>query len=377
MNFKFGAIALALAAPAAFAQSSVTVYGVVDAYGEYLHGASTDVRVQSGGLNGSRIGFKGTEDLGSGYYVDFALEGGLNLDTGSSAQGGALFGRQAFGALRSTEFGTISAGRQYSTLYTITDQFSVFSNTPAGASTAIIGGFAGGYEPVQGSSATATTVSNATGAGLNGSPARVNNSVRYTTPSFSGFTASGLYGAGEITGQTTKTRLYDLSARYTGYGLDAVVSFVNDKAQGAALATSADVNIITVAAKYTIDVAHIEAGYLHGDDKRNIAVKQSGQGFWVGADYRIGASLLKAQYVHNKLDNTGAGYAIVSGNTAKTNAYGLGYQYDLSKRTSVYTSATRMQNKGVARFDTSIPAGLTAAGDLSINQYVLGIRHSF
>ena len=349
MNFKFGAIALALAAPAAFAQSSVTIYGVVDAYGEYLHGASTDVRVQSGGLN---------------------------LDTGSSAQGGALFGRQAFGALRSTEFGTISAGRQYSTLYTITDQFSAFSNTPAGASTAIIGGFAGGYEPIQGS-ANVTTLTNATGSEVNGSPARVNNSVRYTTPSFSGFTASGLYGAGEVTGQTTKTRLYDLSARYTGYGLDAVVSFVNDKAQGAALATSADVNIITVAAKYTIDVAHIEAGYLHGDDKRNIAVKQSGQGFWVGGDYRIGASLLKAQYVYNKLDNTGAGYAIVSGNTAKTNAYGLGYQYDFSKRTSLYTSATRMQNKGVARFDTSIPAGLTAAGDLSINQYVLGLRHSF
>ncbi len=377
MNFKFGAIALALAAPAAFAQSSVTIYGVVDAYGEYLHGASTDVRVQSGGLNGSRIGFKGTEDLGSGYYVDFALEGGLNLDTGSSAQGGALFGRQAFGALRSTEFGTISAGRQYSTIYTATDQFSVFSNTPVGASTAVIGGFAGGYEPIQGS-ANVTTLTNATGSEVNGSPARVNNSVRYTTPTFAGFSASGLYGAGEVTGQTTKTRLFDASVRYTGYGLDALLSLVNDKAQGAALATSADVNTITFAAKYTIDAFHIEGGYIRGDDKRNIAVKQNGTGFWLGGDYRLGANLLKAQWVYNKLDNTTSGYAIAAGTTAKTNAFGLGYQYDLSKRTALYAAATRFENKGnVARFDTSVPSGLTAAGDLNFTQVALGVRHSF
>jgi len=377
MNFKFGAIALALAAPAAFAQSSVTVYGVVDAYGEYLSGHAKEVRVQSGGLNGSRIGFKGTEDLGSGNFVDFVLEGGINLDTGGSGQGSTLFGRQAFGALRSADLGTLSAGRQYSTIYTATDQFSVFSNTPVGASTAVIGGYGGGYEPVQGSG-NVTTLTNATGSEVNGSPARVNNSVRYTTPTFSGFSASGLYGAGEVTGQTTKTRLFDGSVRYTGYGLDALLSFVNDKAQGTTPANSADVNTIIFAAKYTIDVFHIEGGYLHGDDKRNIAAKQNGTGFWVGGDYRLGSSLFKAQWVYNKLDNTTASYAVAAGQTAKTNAFGLGYQYDFSKRTSLYTAATRFQNKGnVARFDTSIPSGLTAAGDLNFTQFALGVRHAF
>src|ERR1700754_1269520 len=117
MKFTLGAIALALAAPAAFAQSSVTIYGIVDLDGQYLSGHSKQVLVTSGGQSGSRIGFKGTEDLGSGYYTDFVLEGGLNIDTGSSAQGGALFGRQAFGQLRNASFGTLSAGRQYSSTY--------------------------------------------------------------------------------------------------------------------------------------------------------------------------------------------------------------------------------------------------------------------
>jgi len=213
MKLTLSVIALALVAPSAFAQSNVTVYGVIDLDGEYLSGHTTDVRLTTGGLNGSRLGFKGTEDLGSGNFVDFVLEGGINVDTGGSAQGGALFGRQAFGALRNVDFGTLSAGRQYSSAYIVTDQFSIFSNTPVGATTAVIGGYAGGYEPVQGSSATATTLTNATGAEVNGSPARVNNSVRYSTPSLGGFTVSGLYGAGEVAGQSSKTRLFDASVR--------------------------------------------------------------------------------------------------------------------------------------------------------------------
>jgi predicted porin len=376
MKYTLGAIALALAAPAAFAQSSVTVYGVVDVAGEYLNGHSKDVRITSGGLNGSRIGFKGTEDLGSGNYVDFVLEGGINADTGGSAQGGQLFGRQAFGALRSVQFGTASAGRQYSSIYTITDQFSAFSNTPIGATTAVLGGYAGGYEPVQGSANT-TTLDNKTGSETNGSPARVNNSFRYTAPTVAGFTFSGLYGAGEVTGQTNKTRLFDGSVRYSGFGVDAMLSFVNDKAQGAAQATSANVNTITFAARYTFDAFRVEGGFMRGDDKRKIAVKQDGTGYWLGGDYRLGASLFKAQWVHNKLDNTTAGYAVANGKDTKSNAYALGYQYDFSKRTAVYTSATRFQNTGVARFATSIPAGLTTAGDLNITQIALGVRHSF
>jgi predicted porin len=383
MKYILGAVALALVSPA-FAQSSVTVYGVVDAAGEYISGHGKEVRVTSGGLNGSRIGFKGTEDLGSGNFVDFVLEGGLNLDTGSSGQGGALFGRQAFGALRTANAGTFSAGRQYGSTYNITDQYSVFSNTPIGATTALLGGYAGGYEPVQGSStATTAAVGSANGSELNGSPARVNNSFRYTTPSFAGFTVSGLYGAGEQTGHTSKTRLFDGSVRYVGYGLDATVAFVSDKADGVAATsstvatTTTNVNTFLIGAKYTIDAFRIDAGFLKGDDKRAIAVKQSGTGYWLGGDYTLGANIFKAQWVHNKLDNTTTSYAVASGKSVKNNSYGVGYQYNLSKRTAVYTDLTRFQNTGVARFDSSIPSGVTSGTDLNFTQFALGVRHSF
>ncbi len=374
MKFIYGAIALAIASPV-FAQSNVTIYGVVDADGQYISGHGKTVRVSSGGLNGSRLGFKGTEDLGSGNYVDFTLEAGINLDTGSSAQGGQLFGRQAFGALRNASLGTVSAGRQYSSIYTLSDQFSAFGNTAAGPTTAVLGGYGGGYEPVQGGSGSATAVSNATGAELNGSPARVNNSVRYTTPNFSGFTASALYGAGEVTGATDKTRLFDGSVRYTGYGFDAMLSFVNDKALGATPATSADVNTILLGLKYTIDAFRVEGGYLKGDDKRSIAdsAKHDGTGFWLGGDYRLGANLFKAQWVYNKVDNNATG-----AKDSKVNAYGLGYQYDFSKRTALYTSATRFQNTGdgLGRYNSSI-SGLTTVNDKSLTEVLLGVRHSF
>lgn len=375
MKFTLGAIALALVAPAAFAQSNVTIYGVVDADGQYISGHAKAVRITSGGLNGSRLGFKGTEDLGSGTYVDFTLEAGINLDTGSSAQGGQLFGRQAFGAIRNAEYGALSAGRQYSSIYTVTDQFSAFSNTPVGPTTAVLGGFAGGYEPVQGGSGSATAVSNATGAELNGSPARVNNSVRYTTPTFSGFTISALAAAGEVTGATTKTRLFDGSVRYSGFGFDALLSIVNDKALGTSPATSADINVITLGVKYTIDAARIEGGFMKGDDKRSIdsTLRHDGTGFWLGGDYRVGQSLFKAQWVSNKVDNNAAG-----AHDMKTNAFGLGYQFDFSKRTALYSSLTRFQNTGdgVGRFNSSI-SGLTTATDKNLTEFALGMRHSF
>jgi predicted porin len=374
MKFTLGAIALALAAPAAFAQSSVTLYGIVDIGGQYLSGNTKDVLVTSGGQSGSRIGFKGTEDLGDGFYADFVLEGGLNIDTGSSAQGGALFGRQAFGAIRSP-YGTVSAGRQYSSIYTQTGDFSEFSNVSVGATTAVIGGFAGGYEPIRGSANNATT-STATGSELNGSPARVNNSFRYTTPAYEGLKASFLYGAGEVTGGTTGTRLFDYSLRYTNYGLDAIVSYVSDKATNgtAVLNNRTDVGIITATAAYTFGPFKVQGGYLGVNDKR--PANQDGKGYWLGGDYKTGQNVFRAQWVRNDPNATNT-------KLGRTNAYGVGYEFDFSKRTDLYTSFTRFQNGAssdgtfVGRIGSATPVGLTTAGDRSVNEFALGVRHSF
>lgn len=115
---KVGVLAFAVMSAfpvAATAQSSVTLYGVVDVGirqdNPKLAGAPSTFAVVSGHQSGSRFGFRGSESLGGGLDAIFTLEGGFATDTGTSTQGGALFGRQAYAGLRSATAGTVAAGR--------------------------------------------------------------------------------------------------------------------------------------------------------------------------------------------------------------------------------------------------------------------------
>jgi len=103
------------ATPFAHAQSSVTLYGLLDVGIQYTNNAGTGslIRQTSGNINGSRFGLRGNEDLGGGLAAIFVLEGGVTLNNGKSAQDGRLFGRQAYVGLASKEYGTVSLGRQY------------------------------------------------------------------------------------------------------------------------------------------------------------------------------------------------------------------------------------------------------------------------
>jgi predicted porin len=354
-HFAVSAIALAAAglAQAQTANGSVTLYGVVDAYVQVANGASTLSRVQSGGLSGSRFGLKSTEDLGGGLRALFTIESGINLDDGSNGQG-AFWGRQAFVGLGHSSYGQITLGRQYGSLYSLSSDFSEFTNGPIGASTAVIGGF-GGYEPVRGSANTATG---------NGGPGRVNNSIKLESVSFSGFKFGGLWGLGEVAGATTKTRVADIYGRYTAGPLDAMVSLVDDRIE----ATGFNTRTASAAAAYSFGDARVEGGIISVNDRA--ATNVDGQGYWLGGDYRIGLNLFKAQYVVSKLKNS----------DGKTQAIGAGYQYDLSKRTNLYSSLTYFKNEGTGytdRWASSLPAGLTTAGDRNITEFAAGIRHTF
>lgn len=360
-----GSVALGAAAQSA---SSVTLYGVVDAYAQFVNGSESINRIQSGGLSGSRFGFRGSEDLGGGMRAVFTLESGFNSDDGTIGQGGTFFGRQAFVGLQDS-WGSVTLGRQYSSVYHATTDFSLFSNNPAGPSTAVIGGFGGGYEPVRGAGGTATPP--AAGATGNGGPIRVNNALRYESPSWSGVRVSALYGAGEVAGATSDARLFDLGVRYTGGPFDALLSVLTDKAlTGAVQAT--DATVTTLAGAYNFEPFRVVAGFLHFNDKR--AADQDGRGGWLGGEWRMGKHTLRAQYVLNKpkfgVDN-------------ETKAFGVGWGYELSRRSQLYASLTRFSNDGQAgsgglgRFNASLPAGVTRVGDNSLSEVVLGFRHSF
>jgi len=352
-HFALSAVALAGAAGAqAQASNQVTVYGVVDAYVQVANGAKTLSRVQSGGLSGSRFGLKGSEDLGGGLRALFTIESGINLDDGTNGQN-AFWGRQAFVGLGST-YGQITLGRQYGSIYTLSSDFSEFSNGPIGASTSVIGGF-GGYEPVRGSANAATG---------NGGPARINNSIKIESASFSGFKGGAVVGLGEVAGSTTKTRVADIYGRYTSGPLDAMVSLVDDRIS----ATGFSVRTASGAAAYSFGDARVTGGVISVDDRNTTNV--DGEGYWIGGDYRVGLNLFKAQYVVNKLKD----------GDGKTQAIGAGYQYDLSKRTSLYSSLTHFKNEGAGygdRWASSLPADLTSASDRNITELAAGIRHTF
>ncbi|MCE4557000.1 porin [Roseateles cellulosilyticus] len=359
MKYKTLALSsLALAASsAAFAQTSspqLSIYGVLDANVQVLDGASKQTRVQSGGLSGSRIGLRGSEDLGGGLQAFFTLESGVNLDDGTNGQN-AFWGRQAYVGLGS-RYGKVSLGRQYSSLYTLTDEFSQFSNLGTGASTGVIGGF-GGYEPVRGSNNSATG---------NGGPSRVNNSVKLESANYGGFSAGALWGMGEVAGNTNGTRIADVYGRYTGHGLDAMVSVLEDKAD----ALGQNLRTLSAAAAYDWGSFRFNGGVMKVDDRS--ANNFDGKGYWLGASYRLGQHQFKGQYVESKNDG-----ALADG---KTQAFGVGYQYDLSKRTALYSSVTRFKNDGVgytSRAAGAIPVGLVDADHHNLTEVVAGIRHSF
>jgi len=347
----------ALAGAAQAQGSSVTVYGVADAYLTGIWGGAGSItQLQSGGLSGSRLGFRGREDLGGGLYANFVLETGLNMDDGTYGQG-AVFGRQSFVGVGSTSLGAVTLGRQYTGFWHVTDEFSEFSNSGNGPSSAVIGGF-GGYEPVRGS------LDSGTG---NGGPARLNNAVKYESPVWAGFRFGMQGGFGEVVDDASGNRVLDAYARYAQGPVDIAAAYVDDRG-GSVLPDAARRSYI-VAAAYSFGNLKVRGAYLEVDDRSSF--NQDGSGWWVGADYRLGTSLVKIQYVVNAPSYV---------SDAHTQGIGLGYEYSLSRRTTLYTSVSYFKNDvnaGLGRASFTIPSGLTTTADNDLTQWVGGMRFTF
>jgi predicted porin len=210
-------VALVVAAQS-HAQSSVTLYGVVDIGINYSSNTQTSVGANgvpvghrqvfmSDGLNagkmGSRWGLRGKEDLGGGLAAIFTLENGFSMANGAFAQGGAEFGRQAWVGLKSDKYGTLTAGRQYE-----------FTTEYVGALAAVTQ-FGGEFS---------THPGNADGL-LN--VRRANNSVKYQSPDFHGLSFGALIGLGGVPGSVSQNSVISGGLRYTASSLQAAVSYLN------------------------------------------------------------------------------------------------------------------------------------------------------
>ncbi|GAB2869893.1 porin [Pseudoduganella ginsengisoli] len=329
-----GSVAVGMAAAmgasgAAWAQSSVTVYGVADAglVRESGGAAGSVTNVSSGVASGSRLGFKGKEDLGGGLAAFFQLENGMNLDNGSAAQGGLLFGRQAYVGLSSAA-GSVTLGRQYSPYYKVlrdvADPFCI--------------GLAGNAGNIM--------VTNT----------RVDNMVQYALPQWHGLTAEVAVGMGEVAGSFERNRAYSAAAYYTQGKL--VVAGAWFQRQNA-LATDQTRNAL-LTARYHFGVLEATVGYAHN---HGLAGAHSDD-VVVGAIVPLGAHRFLVSYVRHD-DKTRA--------ARDASQWALGYTYTLSKRTDLYAAYGHINNSNGATFKVG-NATESGSGNRATN---LGIRHVF
>jgi predicted porin len=326
---------LAAFAGAASAQTNVTIYGVADAgITRFDNGATTTTRLDSGIQSGSRIGFRGTEDLGGGLSAIFTLENGFNIDTGALGQGGLMFGRQAFVGLSSTSAGAIKFGRQYNPIRTVVDAVDPFGLGLAG---------------------NASNVFNVYGD-------RTDNTINYSTPNFGGFSGQVAYSLGEIAGSNSVGRSVGFSAGYAAGPLAVFVAY-HDQNLAAAGVANGDANTALLAGTYDFGVAKLHAAYARNKGESAAgATTIDRDDAMLGVSAPLGAGRILASWIRRS-DDIGA--------DRDADQIALGYTYDLSKRTNLYTSYGRTRNEAAASL-----GGASAAGrDPSV--FNVGVRHRF
>lgn len=377
-----GSCIAALAASEAHAQSSVTLYGLIDAGIMYTNNAaSRDAhgalwQATSGTVNGSRFGLRGAEDLGGGVKAIFVLESGFNVETGKSGQNGRLFGRQAYVGLSDSRFGTVTLGRQYDSM---TDSVTPFSAV-SGKS-----GSAGFSHPFDNDN-------------LNHS-VRISNAAKYASNDYGGLMFNAMY-AFSNSAAFSANRAWSGGASYTYGPFGAGVAYLQIDGSKEGSASSAG----------AIDV---KESSVNGQGGFSLGAEHQ-RTFGGGLNYRFGPALVGLVYTHTQLGGSGSfgssggnvsfhnfevngkylltpdfsvtvAYTYTKGHVDNTRTYGtdpkwnqldLQTVYSLSKRTDVYAEAMYQHVTGknyVAFMKTSGAASSTA------NQVVgtLGMRTRF
>ena len=325
------ALAVMAAAGAASAQSSVQLYGIADVwFGSTETGVGAaklkQIGLSDGGVSNSRFGLKGSEDLGGGLKAIFTLEQGFNLDTGAQTTAGQAFGREATVGLQGN-FGTVKLGKQ----------FNAFDDVSGAAATV----FDGALTPMNNvfeSAAFASTDA---------------NTVKYLSPSFSGFSGSASYSFGENkTATVDATNSYSLAGQYANGPVAAGLGYaVKD------LGAAGEDKATRLNGSYNFGVATLKASYGLVDYASNNEVNE----YEIGVDYPVASNLvLSAGYAFSKLEN-GAGAKL-----SETNGFGLAAAYLLSKRTTAYVGATPATTENAAGVDTA-----------KTTIYAVGVKHAF
>ncbi|WP_114812489.1 porin [Paraburkholderia kururiensis] len=371
----------AFAAPA-FAQSSVTLYGVIDEGFNYTSnsGGHSAYQLASGYAQGSRWGLKGSEDLGGGLKAIFTLENGFDVNSGRLGQGGRMFGRQAFVGLTSSQYGAVTLGRQYDSLVDYLAQTTANGNW-------------GGY-----------LLSHPYDNDNTDNSFRVNNTVKYASPDLSGFQFGGTYSFSNST-NFANNRQYSVGAQYATGGLLVAAAYLQANnpgtTSGGAIAGPGDdenfdskrLRIFGGGVNYTFGPATLGFVYTNTNVTQPVSSAYVGsialpsgenpsslkyQNFEVNGKYQLTPSFfVGAQYIYtlSKFD------ASTGNPEPKYHTFGLMADYNLSKRTDFYLQGAYQKvagdRTGTALDDAYIPGSAGVSSSQHQFAFRAAIRHKF
>jgi len=370
----------------AHAQSSVTLYGVIDESVQYVHNVAqpdgkngNKVGLYAGNIQGNRFGLRGVEDLGGGLQALFQIENGFNVNNGALGQGGRLFGRQAWVGLKSEPFGKLSFGRQYDPSVDL-------------------------IQPLTGVGTWGSPFAAPGDVDNNDNGSRINNSVKYTSPNIGGFTLEGMYAFGGVAGQTGSAQTWGAAGQYSIGGLSVAAGYL--KAYNAAsntaralsstpwsgtadgnfgspvtsgLKTAKDYGIFSTALSYKIGGATVGIRYSNAQ-----YVPDSASAFRSTETFNTAAGYLGYQVTPAVILGAQYNYTRASGQArANYHQVSLGGDYYLSKRTDLYLLGVYQHMTGdqvgmIPGSATAADYGYASAPGTSSQEIVsIGIRHKF
>lgn len=398
-SVSVGLTSLACTALPALAQSSVTLYGIVDD-GLVYQSSQTSLGSTSGGRSvtklasgiwaGDRFGLKGSEELGGRTQAIFQLESGFNINNGGQQFANAEFGRQAWVGMTNPAYGTLTAGRQYTSYYTLLAPYS-----PTTWLTGYFGAHPGDLDSLD-------TVY------------RANNSLVYTSPKWNGFTASGSYSFGGVPGSFNRGATWSaaLQFQHGPFGMAAGVQRIDNGTLGGGAWGAAS----TTTTGGQSGVSTVTNGYQSAAAQQRFAV---GAGYQITTSLDVTATYSNVQYIpgvgsafrQTAIFNTGglvvhykatplwdlaAGYSYTRAtkangidSAAKYQQITLSQYYSLSKRTGLYaleayqrTGGNTLGTNGAGNIIAATAAigdGVQTAPSSSRSQFAagLGVIHRF
>lgn len=370
MQKKLIALAVAgLVSAPVFAQSNIQIYGVADAYMQYGDSMGDDTMgVESGGLSGSRLGFRGEEDLGSGLKAVFVLEQGFNIDNGQSAaisgddrsdKSDDVFTRQAYVGLKGN-FGQVALGRQYAPGY-FTGEYDALLNASISPMSQL-------------SSFTGLTITP-------NSAARWNNSVTYNG-TFQSVSLSGIYSAGNEetdvkngpdNGDDDK---YGVSLKYDNGPLKVGGIYQAVEFTGYDGTTKTGIDETQkewlIGASYNFGMATLAGSYQQGRDVGGN--KDLDVDLWqVGVIVPVGAGNIHVAYAQADADKV----TNVLSNDVKPKSFTVAYTHALSKRTTGYLGYTKVDYDDLLWSDLGDDSRGENEKVDDTDLFYVGVRHTF